>query len=221
METGERVDVLPDRTADTLAAWLREHPGTERVCRDRGGRMPRPYGRPHRTPSRWQTASISGRTCARRWRSASCSTTPANPSRPAITSRTRQRLSRRRRPPLRLFPPSGKACGSPCGGNGTRPCTTCWPRRGDLRDRPSARPGAPDRAPLRPRRHPRGHDTRPRTASTVISAMITSSWAAGLGGAPEAVVGEARPTPRRVLSVAQPACHAANRGALRRGPLAM
>ncbi|MBV7697387.1 ISL3 family transposase [Streptomyces sp. TRM70350] len=35
METGERVDVLPDRTADTLAAWLRAHPGAEIVCRDR------------------------------------------------------------------------------------------------------------------------------------------------------------------------------------------
>lgn len=37
METGERVDVLPDRTADTLAAWLRKHPGAQTVCRDRGG----------------------------------------------------------------------------------------------------------------------------------------------------------------------------------------
>ncbi|WP_329375938.1 ISL3 family transposase [Streptomyces sp. NBC_01351] len=35
METGERVDVLPDRTTDTLAAWLRAHPGAEIVCRDR------------------------------------------------------------------------------------------------------------------------------------------------------------------------------------------
>ncbi|KPI14330.1 transposase IS204/IS1001/IS1096/IS1165 family protein [Actinobacteria bacterium OK006] len=35
METGERVDVLPDRTADTLTAWLRAHPGAEIVCRDR------------------------------------------------------------------------------------------------------------------------------------------------------------------------------------------
>ncbi|MER8073383.1 ISL3 family transposase [Streptomyces sp. NPDC094034] len=35
METGERVEVLPDRTAETLTAWLRAHPGAEIVCRDR------------------------------------------------------------------------------------------------------------------------------------------------------------------------------------------
>ncbi|MFF2809548.1 ISL3 family transposase [Streptomyces sp. NPDC058000] len=35
VETGERADVLPDRTADTLAAWLRAHPAAEIVCRDR------------------------------------------------------------------------------------------------------------------------------------------------------------------------------------------
>ena len=35
--TGERVDVLADRTADTLEAWLCEHPGVRVVCRDGSG----------------------------------------------------------------------------------------------------------------------------------------------------------------------------------------
>ncbi|MGW0793050.1 ISL3 family transposase, partial [Streptomyces sp. NPDC002911] len=33
-ETGERIDVLPDRTAQTLTTWLRQHPGSQYVCRD-------------------------------------------------------------------------------------------------------------------------------------------------------------------------------------------
>nr|QIY76811.1 ISL3 family transposase [Streptomyces sp. RLB1-33] len=36
-ETGERIDVLPDRSAETVTTWLREHPGAEYVCRDGSG----------------------------------------------------------------------------------------------------------------------------------------------------------------------------------------
>ncbi|MFJ3913876.1 ISL3 family transposase [Streptomyces vinaceus] len=35
VQTGRVVDVLPDRTSETFATWLREHPGAEIICRDR------------------------------------------------------------------------------------------------------------------------------------------------------------------------------------------
>ena len=37
LERGRRVDLLPDRTASTLAAWLKDHPSVEIVVRDRAG----------------------------------------------------------------------------------------------------------------------------------------------------------------------------------------
>ncbi|MFI1169623.1 transposase [Streptomyces sp. NPDC020801] len=35
VEVGRVVDVLPDRTSETFAAWLKDHPGAEIICRDR------------------------------------------------------------------------------------------------------------------------------------------------------------------------------------------
>ncbi|MDX3494916.1 hypothetical protein ACKI1I_13520 [Streptomyces turgidiscabies] len=81
-ETGRRVAVLPDREAETLASWLREHPGIEIETsyglrpegRDLGSRRG-PGAGTRLTPRACPTALTAGRAAdlerapwRRRWR---------------------------------------------------------------------------------------------------------------------------------------------------------
>ena len=86
-ETGERIDVLPDRTAQTLVAWLREHPGAEYVCRDGSGS----YGEAIRqalpeavqVSDRWHLwSNLCGKVLAEVRSHAACWATAVNPARP-------------------------------------------------------------------------------------------------------------------------------------------
>ncbi|MFI9630670.1 ISL3 family transposase [Streptomyces sp. NPDC052042] len=86
-ETGERIDVLPDRTTQTLAAWLREHPGIEYVCRDGSGS----YGEAIRqalpeavqVSDRWHLwSNLCGKALAEVRSHAACWATVVNPARP-------------------------------------------------------------------------------------------------------------------------------------------
>ncbi|WP_457463853.1 ISL3 family transposase [Streptomyces sp. TE5632] len=86
-ETGERIDVLPDRTAPTLVTWLREHPGAEYVCRDGSAtyaeaiRQALPEA--VQVSDRWHLwSNLCGKVLAEVRSHAACWATAVNPARP-------------------------------------------------------------------------------------------------------------------------------------------
>ena len=147
MDTGEAIDLPPDREAATLEAWPKAHPGATVICRDRAGNYAEGArdGAPGAVQvgtDRWhlehnlaeyaEKVVVAHRGCLK-------DPAPDTAEEPGGTRPARPTCPRRR--------PSRTGCGmcadasaawSPGPGNATPPCTSCW-RPGT----PSARSAAP------------------------------------------------------------------------------
>jgi len=109
VETGERIDVLPDRTAETLAVWLREHPGAEYVCRDGstayGEAIRQALPEAVQVSDRWHLwSNLCGMVLAEVRSHAACRAAAVNPARPGGV---REQTTRERRQQVHDLPEKG------------------------------------------------------------------------------------------------------------------
>ncbi|MFF4229796.1 ISL3 family transposase [Streptomyces sp. NPDC001820] len=178
-ETRQPLDLLPDREAETLASWLREHPGIEIVCRDRaaffadGARTGAPQAQ--HCADKWHVWHNLGEAVERLVsRHRALLRELVEP--PGARSRTctGARADHGRRQAARALP----------AGEVPRPAPR-HPRRGPrpgragpepARSRPPTRAGPQHRPQVRPRRHPGGDGrTGPANSTPTVSTWSNAS----------------------------------------------
>ena len=140
------LDLLPDRTATTLADWLRRRPTIEIVARDRSTEYARGTAPARRRRPRSSTAGTCCSTCGRR---SSAGWPGRTPGSGACRPSRRRRAARRGAPAPTPHPGGGGRQRRPprAAAGGVRGGAAAAPgRRGAARDRPGDGPGARDGA---------------------------------------------------------------------------
>ncbi|MFC9221766.1 transposase [Streptomyces hygroscopicus] len=89
VEARRGVDVLPDRTSETFAAWPAEHPGAGIICRDRANAYTKSVKEAAPDVLEVADAGTCFKTCPPRWRRPATNTATATAC--ANTPRRRRR----------------------------------------------------------------------------------------------------------------------------------